>query len=250
MPIMLEDVNRDKPVYRCVVLISSKVFCALTWKEGFSWWAVAFSSAKASNMTSLVKGWHLPAQPLFHRAVTLLTRCACLHEQVWKHPSAFDAFLSPHSSCRSRLLSDRPVNRVLLDPSQRQALWHLPCPGFSQGCSAGQGHVGGGRIHLQLQLLPDDPQVSYCGNDCSTGALSTLAPVTTEIHSKVQTWPVPRKLVNSCLKLELKHWERILSEFSFGPPFVPVCDGVLLHGPLLFWLFYVFYNISIDIGQT
>lgn len=29
-------------------------------------------------MTSLVKGWHLPAQPLFHRAVTLLTRCACL----------------------------------------------------------------------------------------------------------------------------------------------------------------------------
>lgn len=64
-------------------------------------------------------------------------------------------------SCRSRLLSDGPFNGVLLGPTERQALWHVTCQSFPQGRGAGKGHVGGGRIHLQLQLLPDDPQVSH-----------------------------------------------------------------------------------------
>lgn len=93
----------------------------------------------------------------------------------WKSISQlFSTFLSPRSFCRSRLLPDCSFNRVLLDPAQCQALWHIPRPGFSQGRGAGKGHVGGGRIHLQLQRLPDDPQVSYGDNYCTSGAIWAL----------------------------------------------------------------------------
>lgn len=97
--------------------------------------------------------------------------------------------------------------------------------------------MGGGWIHLQLQLLPDDPQVSYSDIYCSTGALSTLAQstpaytATTEIHSSPNL-TITKKISKFLLKTRAET-ERFLSEFRFGPPFVPVCDGVLLHGPLL-----------------
>jgi len=68
--------------------------------------------------------------------------------------------LSPPSPCRSRLLPHGPVHRVLLGAAQRQALRDVAGAGLPPGGGAGEAHVGGGRLHLQLQLLPDGSQVS------------------------------------------------------------------------------------------
>lgn len=69
---------------------------------------------------------------------------------------SYNCFAFPVRPCRPGLFADRTVNRIFLGPPQRQALRHITRQSLPYGCGARKGHVGGGGIHFQLQLIPDD----------------------------------------------------------------------------------------------
>lgn len=169
--------------------------------------------------------------------------CASFPLNRWKYIyQRFSAFLSPCSSHRSRLLSDCPFNRVLLDPAECQALWHIPRPGFSQGRGTGKGHVGGGRVHLQLQRLPDDPQVSYSDNYCTTGAIWALAQAVFHLPSWSTTSSYTDKLDIACM----------LHRCSNSP----ACPGATLCSTSLMWnknhtgLASLFQNSNVEVQKS
>lgn len=136
------------PLPRCVLLRSSRALREV-WEEHA---CCLISQSRSENMSQ--------RYPKIVSATDKF-RSLCLDcstkEELSLFAPATSWLLCPILSHRSRLLAHSPFNRVLLGPAQCQTLWNVPCQSFSQGRGAGKGHVGGGWIHLQLQLLPDDP---------------------------------------------------------------------------------------------
>lgn len=107
---------------------------------------------------------------VFSLKIFYIKRIAVLRCIVWvlcfSFLSSYNSLLS--FSRRPRLLTNCTFNGVFLGFTQRQTFWHFPRKSIPQGCGAGEDHVGGGRIHLQLQLVSDDSEVSpiYVILDC------------------------------------------------------------------------------------